>query len=453
MNEFLDMQILRTRLAAQPPGSEERFTLIRHAKNDHRLGILFRESVAHDDEIIDRDVAERQWIAEVSSFAPADPYRLTVPAGMDLTAITAQQLVLRAVPDWHRTIPTMLSDPSIWQDGGDLLMHTLIDTMLGRDFHEVLDGQVWMHVLGCRTKHPDKNRPHRHLPDIEHAWRLLDVAMGLYRLRSADHDTWVKAHGWFTPNTLGRIMNCSGSNVPCLPTLDRPMQALLRRYVDHHYDLALSNLLATAQRKPDKRKLRRVRRGLRSLLWQAHRSIDHLERWTMVRDHLVAMGITTVPRANGMVLCYVLGAPRLHEDDAMRWTLRLLREGLDQDIALSTLVHAVRAAAESGWTDIVDVLIDHGADLSGDCGTEALLGAMTCEHHAMVEHLLNRGVRIRDVHAYLDSDRFPGAEFDNMDRDHVRAVLRAWETKALNHEVEVLIADLPVQRAAERRRL
>ncbi|WP_109482869.1 hypothetical protein [Paraburkholderia sp. C35] len=450
MNEILDMQILRTRLAAEPPGSDERFKLIREARIDHGQGVLYRECVQRNDETTDRDEAENHWIAEVSSFTPEDSQRITIPTGIDTDVHEAHRRFLRALPDWRRSIPKMLSDPAIWEDGGDLLMYALIETMLTRDLYTTMQEEVWMHILACTTKHPGKRRDQRHLPDIEHAWHLLDVARTLFDRHRKDGSPWQNADGWFTPNTLVRITRRSGWNVPStFKALDRPMQALFRRYVDHHYDLALSNLHETARHKPNGRKRVRIRRRLGALLSQTHDSIDHLERWIVVRDRLVAMGITTVPLANGMLLCRVLQVPMLHEEDAMRWTLRLLSEGVDPVIEFSTLSYSVGAAAQSGWTDIVDLLLGHGASLAGDFGAEAVLGAIHCGHHAMVEHLLNRDASTHDVFAYLDSDRFERSRFADMDPDHVRAVLQAREEKMLSE----VVADLPEMQAKPRRRL
>lgn len=453
MNQFLDMQILRDWLAKHPPGSTERFDLLHKAKQDHHHDVILRndEKLGSREEQKERDLlkrctAERQWIDDVSTFVPSNPQRITVPDGLGTDVQLAHRRMLSDLP--IGTLTRLLMSSAIWQDGGGLLMFELVEILIQRDLYKFSDDEVWLNVLRCTNKNPDGGG---HLPTIERAWHLLDVAMGIYRRRIADENGWRRSRGWFTPNAMVNLAKRGWADGPGT-AVDLPMQALVKRYVDHRYDMALSNLLATARRDRSPRGTRRIRRRLSELRNHAHYSIDHLERWTAVRDHLVEMGITTVPRANWMLLCYVLAGPMLHDDDAMRWTLRLLDEGMEDDTARSsTLYHAVTAAAESGWTDIVDVLLERGADLTGRCGVEAVLGALQCEQYTAVEHLLTRGVRIRDVESFVNGARFGCSHYAEIDRNHLGDVLRAWERKALCHEVEEVVADLPVQRAVRRR--
>ncbi|HDR9280126.1 TPA: hypothetical protein QDB45_001648 [Burkholderia vietnamiensis] len=373
-----------------------------------------------------------RWLNTLATHVPTDPWikRQRLPAVVRTSFAHSLKVVLHSMgataPAGYESIIDMLDNLVIWEHGGDALLHVVLESV-NRYPNRVESGRPWLNVFRCVNED--------NLPSIERAWRLLDIVA-------------VSHLPWLFPNTLVEIQT-STDPVASFENVHETMRALVKRYIDVHYDAVLSDLLATARRrqagKPSKR--HRVRQRLVDLRGRADTSPAHLEKWWVVRDHLVSMGYTTPAWANGDLLPRLLESKALDEDDALRWTHRLLSEMTDDpDLRHSNLFDATLAAAGNGWTSVLDLLMTHGITLH-DVEIEAVYLALRSEHHAMVDHLLQRGV---DVGRVLEAiEEFGGPE----DTENFRAALRAWEARTLRTVAEAVLAEEPepVVRAARRR--
>ncbi|MCA8448943.1 ankyrin repeat domain-containing protein [Burkholderia vietnamiensis] len=475
---------VRTKLAAHAPGSRERFEQLKRAKGSHELRVEQREREAwertcppgfvplcptckalpvqrrrrnrwvcpcgasgslDDKRFVGQYVAEQvkqyddkdrakvdRWLSRLATYNPTDPWgkRQRLPAGVRTSLCKSLQAALHGMylhaTEGYQSFLDILYIRLVWDRGGDALLYVLLKSILGRGYSvQAAPGRPWLNIFRSVNEN--------NLPSIERAWRLLDVVALSYL-------------PWLVPNTLVEIQT-STDPVASFHKVPGPMRALVKRYIDVHYDALLSDLLATAQRqarKPSKRN--RVVQQLVDLRGRADTSAAHLEKWCVVRDHLVSMGYTTPARANGNLLPRLLDSKALDEDDALRWTQRLLN-GLtdDPEVRHSNLYDATIAAAGNGWISVVDLLMTHGITLH-DVGLEAVVVALRSEHHAMVDHLLERGV---DVGRVLEAIE----EYGPDDMESLRAVLRAWEARTLRTEAEAALAEQPepVVRAARRR--
>jgi hypothetical protein len=496
---------LRKELASHAPGSKERFDLIDDAKDNHGGSSDHDHYIAYlrqrprgfvpscpacatmvkrrpgnrwdcscgaggmlDEAVFEKQYeAEREqrwrlkekpkvqrWLDKLETYSrsPASwqRRRQRKPAGVRSSFYEVLRAVLENTTthatDGYKAVTRMLYDDKLWDRGGDAALYTVLNALDAYAFR-TLHEHPWLNVFRCA---PER----RGLPSIERAWHLLDI------IAMCDHR-------WVFPNTLLEIQT-STDPVASFAGVSAPMRALIKRYVDVRYDTVLSDLLATARRqarKPSKRL--RVLKRLEDLRGRADTSPAHLEKWTVVRDHLVNLGYTTVPRANDGLLPRLLDSKALDEDEALLWTQRLLNELLDHPLNRVTyLSEALIAAAGSGWIRVVNLLVEHGAKID-HAGIDAVIEALFCEQHAMVDHLVERGVdmtRVGEaVEDYLDENPRVGRmkrvsiwKFSGIDPEAamgLRGALRAWEARALRRTVDEVIADLPVAQAAQRRRL
>jgi hypothetical protein len=502
-----ELQELRTNLAQHPPGSEARWGLIQEARNvqdDWRIqkimeqfrcprsfrpvcptcktvvrkdlkqrawtcgcgasgrlddaAVLYQHQIAQNEKKIDRytkkeRVAEERWLDQVASYVPAKPFRCTLPAAENTAFYRATASLLGTI-----TITADgFMDNAIWEGGGDLLLNAMLEPLLidlTKGHTNTLLDRVWLNVFrgfyepGCG--HTWKRKLCS--TTVARSWHLLDVIARCERRWNPRVSTYAWKTAWFTPNMLAAI-DKSDDPVASFKGVSTPMRALIRRYVDFHYDLALSNLHATA-RKYARRPVNATRRArilhrLEALKQMAIHSIDHLERWTVLRDDLVAMGYTTVADANAWMVCHLLDSSMLNEDDAMRWTLRLMDEGLPE----VAITDALRPAAENGLTDVVDLLINNGADVISRVAVESVLGAILWERFDTAYRLLDRGVPANAVRAIVDDKNQLNDCVYAITAEQVHAAVRAWEGQALRKVADEVIADLPEVQAAQRRRL
>ncbi|WP_396329363.1 hypothetical protein [Burkholderia anthina] len=398
--------------------------------NDGRFLGQYSEERGNQSRHKERAKVER-WLNTLATYVPTDPWikRQRLPAGVRTPCCQSLQRVMHRMSVHARVgyefIIDMLNDLVTWERGGDVLLHVVLESV-SRYPNRAESGRPWLNVFRC----VDESK----LPSIERGWRLLDVVA-------------ITHLPWLFPNALVEIQT-STEPVASFENVPETMRALVKRYIDVHYDAVLSDLLATARRqarKPSKR--HRVRQRLVDLRERADTSPAHLEKWWVVRDHLVSMGYTTAADANGNLLPRLLASKALDEDDALRWTQRLLNELTDDpDLRKSHLYDATISAAGNGWISVVDLLMTHGITLH-DVECEAVYVALRSEHHAMVDHLLQRGV---DVGRVLEAiEEYGGPE----DTENFRAALRAWEARTLRTVAEAVLAEEPepVVRAARRR--
>ncbi|WP_186140374.1 hypothetical protein [Burkholderia gladioli] len=451
------VQSVRSRMAVYPPGSAQRIACIRNARvrrldHDHNrfMAALDDLNLSEHDRTAARErdedqrrAQEQRWIDRLSTFVPRHPYAAKPPAATESAFYRQTRAMLRRVS--FEAAEEALKSSALWQPGGTTMMYALIESLR---YPRFISGAVvtlqgshrpWLNVL--RGAHASDNHVGWVLPSIEKAWSMLDVAAALDQDRK-----------WCHPVGLVAMMT-SAHPVASFHGVSDSMRALVTRYVNFHYDLALHNLTATTHRRLTRHKQGRARVRLWRLQEMAHHSTEHIERWMVVRDDLVAKGITTVPRANDDLLHNLLESPLLDEDGALRWTHRLLSEGLDPEIGQDVLGGALSAAAVRGWIDVIDLLVQHGALATVENGVVAVLGAVKHGQFAAVWRLLDGGVHPSAIHAHMEAGAFEYGRYSDMEPEQVWAALQAWESAVIHRSVTEVDVDLPVQRAPARRRL
>ena len=518
------IQAIRKDLALHAPGSKERSDLLEDAKYQHEEDVHYRDYLASvsgrprgflpscpncgimvkrrpgyrwgcacgarwgcafgasgqlDDEMFEQQyrderkarernrlqAIEQRWLDNLASFVPENPYRTTLSDGHDTPLYRSLCSAIDATNGFPPgALRSMLQSRAMWEDGGDVLLKAVLGALMARFHFNTFTTRPWLNVLRSLCDEETGQTDPKHLPSFERAWHLLDVAAGCGRACALE---WREPTAWFTPNMVVEAL-ASTDPLASFKGVSPPMRALVRRYVDVHYDLALSNLLATARRTARKPKKggERVMVRLHTLRNQADHSPEHLEKWLVVRDRLVSLGFTTRAQANGNLLSNLLDSPALDEHEAVRWTHLLLDELPGHPFyRTSHRNDALVAAAGSGWTDVVDVLVAHGAQIQ-TAGIVALVEAVHCDRHAMIDHLLAKGVCLDRTLEVIDdymSQSYPkrfsvGITTRSERHDHgeamdVRIAVRRLQAREVRRAADEAVADLQEVRAAARRRL